>query len=258
MDKNLKTCFVILYNNHTVYDQCFARSPEIRNAVIERIQDASCASIGLNEGLSRANADYVCLVHQDVFLPTGWLMRLMNAVHRLNEAKRRWGVLGVFGRDENGAFHGRVWSSGLNRELNHAVTEATSVVTLDELLLVVRTDVGLRFDENLPGFHLYGTDIVMEAARMGLESYVIDNPVVHNSVPVGRLDDSFVQAYRYMQRKWSDRLPLLTCTVPITRFGWPLYKHRLRRWRYRNVREHNIAQVRPDPVAIARKLGYES
>ena len=40
--------------------------------------------------------------------------------------------------------------------------------SFDELLIVLRRDSGLRFDEGLPGWHMYGTDIVQTArARLG-------------------------------------------------------------------------------------------
>ena len=41
------------------------------------------------------------------------------------------------------------------------------VATLDELLLIVRRDSGLRFDPEL-GFHLYGADICLQASEQGL------------------------------------------------------------------------------------------
>ena len=41
------------------------------------------------------------------------------------------------------------------------------VATLDELLLIVRRDAGLRFDPDL-GFHLYGADICLQASEQGL------------------------------------------------------------------------------------------
>ena len=84
---------------------------------------------------------------------------------------------------------------------------------------------GLRFDPDLPAFHLYATDIILQAAARGLRSYAIDAPVVHNSRRNPQpLDRGYRDAYRYMRRKWRDRLPLRTCVVDVTRSGWPMWR----------------------------------
>jgi hypothetical protein len=121
---------------------------------------------------------------------------------------------------------------------------------------VLRCDSGLRFDPELPGFHLYGTDIVQSALAAGLEAYVFDGPVVHNSLPVTRLDDSYGRAYRHMQRKWTARLPIATTVIPITRSGWPLFRWRLRHWG-RRLRSPVVTQRCATPARRAQELGYE-
>jgi hypothetical protein len=116
----------------------------------------------------------------------------------------------------------------------------------------------LRFDSGMPGFHLYGTDIIMEARRRGLGAFVIDAPVVHNSRANPQVfDHAFFAAYRFMQRKWSDALPLPTCTVPVTRFGLPLYVAWARRERHRRLGTYKGGARVLDPRKVAVSLGYE-
>ena len=92
------------------------------------------------------------------------------------------------------------------------------VASIDEIVIVLNNRHGLRFDENLPGFHLYAADIVLQAREKGLKTYVFDAPVVHNSRHNPQVfDRHFFAAYRYMRRKWAWQIPLPTCTVPITR-----------------------------------------
>ena len=60
------------------------------------------------------------------------------------------------------------------------------MVSVDELLIVLRIGSGLRFDERLPGFHLHGTDIVQSALHRGLGAFAIDAPVnTFTSIVVG-------------------------------------------------------------------------
>ena len=54
------------------------------------------------------------------------------------------------------------------------------VATLDELLLILPKGTPLRFDPNL-GFHLYGADLCLQAAELGLAVVAIEVPCQHNT-----------------------------------------------------------------------------
>lgn len=216
---------------------------------------AESAAKAYNDAIERARHDIVVLAHQDVYLPDGWDRRLMREIGRIDG--NDWGVLGVFGVTESGAHRGRVWCSGNAREFDYRVDRPTPAVSFDELVLVVRRSTGLRFDERLPSFHMYGTDIAQRARAAGLGAYIIDAPVIHNSLPVRSLGGGYAQAYRAMQRIHAERLPISTCIVPLTRWGMPLKKSRLQRT-LRGLRhgfdrgDHRHA----DPAALAGELGY--
>ncbi|MEM7227999.1 MAG: glycosyltransferase [Planctomycetota bacterium] len=243
-------------NDEHVLTTNLMRSPEIGHlsqTVIER--EHASASSALNAGLDATDAPYVMFVHQDVYLPAGTLARLWATITFLNEHHDDWGVIGSYGVDRNGARHGRVWSSGLASEVGPQLDQPREVTCLDELLLIVRRDRAVRFDVELPAFHLYGLDICQAMLDAGFSSYAVDLPVVHNSRPINRLDESYHRAYRYVQRKYNDRLPLPTCVVDVTRFGVPLLKHDLIRRIRPEVARPNTTPQQPD--LIAEKLGYE-
>src|SRR5205085_442241 len=127
-----------------------------------------------------------------------------------------WGVLGVCGVTADGKFCGRVWCTGGNREYRGLQQGPHKVVSIDEVIIVLKRSTGLTFDENLPGFHLYATDVIMEARKRGLMTFVFDGPVIHNSRANPQpLDRHYWTAYRYMQRKWAAELPLPTCVIPV-------------------------------------------
>ena len=116
------------------------------------------AADGLNLGLEGAEREFVVCVHQDVYLPDGWDRCL---IQQLQEAKRRFGPIGVAGvygvgevivpEDSGQPLRaeriGRVVDRG--RLLRDGPELPAKVATLDELLLVVRRDSGLRFDPDL-------------------------------------------------------------------------------------------------------------
>jgi len=226
---------------------------------IYAVRDAQTAGSAYNSGLDQCADSVVVLAHQDVYFPRGWEQRLIQAITQLERSAVPWAVIGVWGVQPDGQHVGRCWCSGGNQEHVGAIREPVEVASIDEIVIVLNQAAGLRFDENLPGFHLYATDIVLQAKQRGYKAFVIDAPVVHNSRPNPQVYDShFFAAYRYMQKKWKDQLPVRTCTVPVTCWGWPLRKawlknevNRLRGWKSGGARAD-------DPSKLARILGYES
>jgi hypothetical protein len=225
---------------------------------VVRQEGYASASRAYNEALESIDADIAVLVHQDVYLPRSWEQQLGAALEEAPDAA----VLGVFGIDASRACHGRVWSQGLGGELDFRVGGTVPVESIDELVIVLRTSSGLRFDDELPGYHLYATDIAQRAISRGLGVVVFDGPVVHNSSPVRTLDDSYTRAYHHMQRSWADRLPIQTCIMPLVEGD-----SELERWHERNSRRQWERRLRgflrphrrlKDPRAKARALEYEA
>ena len=91
------------------------------------------------------------------------------------------------------------------------------VATLDEIVLVVRRDSGLRFDPDL-GFHLYGADICLQAREQGLAVVALAALCDHNSRSVG-LPEAFLASAEVFACKWSHRLPVATPCVIIDKGG---------------------------------------
>lgn len=236
------------------------RSPDVATGGLRVVGEHGHLTAGAayNAGLRRVSGDNVAFIHQDVYLPTGWLDQLSAAIKHVEAHDESWGVIGVWGIRGDRQFAGRVWCTGGKCEHVGLVDGVHAVDSMDEIVIVLNNRHGLKFDEKLPGYHLYATDIVLEARRRGLGAYTVTAPVVHNSrCNPQPLDKAYRAAYRYMQRKWAAELPLKTCVVDVTRFGWPLYKQ---------VAKNHIGQWRgrlragprsDDPVVIAERLGYE-
>ena len=181
----------------------------------------------LNIGIERARHEWVVWVHQDVFLPAGWDRCL---AQQLDEAERRFGPIGVAGVYGVGEVIARSddstqplaaerigWVVDRGRMLRDGPELPARVATLDELLLIVRRDSGLRFDPAL-GFHLYGADICLQAREQGLAVVALAAPCHHNSRSVG-LPEAFFASAEVFARKWSHRLPVATPCVVIDRGG---------------------------------------
>jgi len=246
-------------NNEEVFRDNLLASPLAKRPGINVIarRGYPCAGKALNEVIRKAGASQlVVCAHQDVFLPEGWEQRLFSNIRVIEGDCDNWGVLGVYGISSQSRRAGKVWSTGLGKEIRGDSPLPVEVQSLDELLLVIRADTDVLFDEDLPGFHLYGTDIVQNAYARGLKAFVIDAPVIHNSLPVAYLGVDYWQAYLYLRRKWKERLPIHTAVVPITSFPWELIKHNLTSFVKSATNRRGRPTRHKNPAQLADQLAY--
>ncbi|MBL8728188.1 MAG: glycosyltransferase [Planctomycetes bacterium] len=208
------------------------------------------AAQGLNHGLDRLAADWVVCVHQDVLFPRGFWARLGAALARLDPDVA---LAGIVGCERSGRYRGHIVDPN-----GHCYwpTLPHDVLTLDEVLIAVRTSSGLRFSDDVPGFHCYGADLCLEAGARGLRVVAIDAPLVHLST--GKVDASYERAADWLLAKWGERqghvLPMPAVLVKDDRRAgwWRRFWLRLRQARDRRTR--NLSAC-PDAACAARALG---
>jgi hypothetical protein len=89
------------------------------------------------------------------------------------------------------------------------------VNTLDECFLIIRRESGVTVSQELTGFHFYGTDLCLNAEKLGCSSYVIDFPIMHSSE--GTIDADFYEAQdrfeKHLEQIQFHRSVKTTCTV---------------------------------------------
>lgn len=151
----------------------------------------------LNLGAARAHGDVVVFLHQDVLLSGGWFQRLSDQIAIVEGTSGNWGVLGVFGVSGGGRMVGHIKDPHGYRKWGRL---PCPVQSLDEVCLAVRRESGLRFDEDLGGFHFYGADICLQARRQGLGCYAIDACLEHLSG--GKVDGRFWEMAGRFETKW--------------------------------------------------------
>lgn len=242
-------------DNREFLSRCLMLSPDVAagSLPVVTVEGATSMTRAYNEGLARTDRTLCIFAHQDVYLPKGWQARAIAALNALGVVDPDWQVAGPYGLDAAGVAHGRVWDVSFERELGNPPADPVPVRSFDELLLILRREPNYRFDENLPHFHLYGTDIAQSALMNGRGAYAIDLPVIHNNQPVNALDGGYGNAYRYARRKWREQLPIFTSVSKLSRNPFDLW------------RAHRSAKGRPartstllaDSVEAARRAGYE-
>jgi hypothetical protein len=246
-------------NDRVILENCLGRSPDIRSGEVELVIYEGCpsASKAYNRALDDAGEAIVVLAHQDVYLPRGFIERLYLQLARVEETDPDWAVLVSFGLDHRGRPAGRVWSTSWGRVFEGEGPLPSKVITGDELLLIVRGDGKMRFDEELPGFHLYCSDMILEGEKRKRSSYAVDLPVIHHERGVDYVRSDYRAAYRYMARKWHDRLPLPNLCVPLSANPLVYWK---KYWTMRiNAMRGKLTIGVPtsNPAEIAKRLGFE-
>ena len=203
--------FVACVNDDEQLNANLLRSPCLRGASSHEVllfRGAASAADGLNAGIEQAKNEFVVLVHQDVYVPEGWPARMVAQWRLAQRQGGRVGIAGVFGvLDRRVPFDaiGRVVHR--DRLLAHR-SLPSDVDGLDELLMMVPRDTPLRADAAL-GWHLYGTDLALQAQARDLRVVVLDAPCHHNSL-TGRVPSKYRESERVLARKWEKLLPIHT------------------------------------------------
>ena len=187
------------------------------------IRGASSIGDAFNDALFRARNAMVVMVHQDVYLPLGWDTQFLSGLEKARRIYDPLGAVGLFGIrfiGQDRTCHGRVIDR--HRFLDMPYPLPARVDASDEILLAFPRDTPLRMDPTL-GFHLYGTDVCLQARSRGLNNVAVEAPVFHNSLYFSQPTEAFQVSGRLMLRKWPTVRPLfapvgpldvLTATVP--------------------------------------------
>ena len=152
--QSMSVCFITPCNNEAVLQSSLLASPALEGAEVSVQRAAASASQAHNRGIATTRAEVMVFMHQDVYLPPGWMDQFRSALALLDRKDPSWGVLGLFGAERSGKGQGIIDSTGLQRMIGSRFEGVREVETLDEVMLVIRRSSGLRFDESFSGFHL--------------------------------------------------------------------------------------------------------
>lgn len=246
-------------NDAEVLAANLSRSPDIaegRVALTVLWHQASAAS-AYGAAFAQSDAAFGIFVHQDVYLPRGWLLRMEAQIAALDRVEPGWHVAGVIGIDRDEIHRGRIWDSGLAREIGTRLSAPVCVQSLDEVLLVMPRSAAHLWDAALPGFHLFATDLVLASEVQGRRALAFDNPLIHNTRAVVRLGPDYLSAYRHLGRKWARDLPRPTLIAQLSPRRHRLVMFRLRLWYKRVFRKSTYSLTPVDAPQKAAALGYD-
>jgi hypothetical protein len=244
------TFAVATYGTGEILERNFLESPCLRKPHPHQIlvqRDYASAANAYNNAIDRAENDLMVFAHQDMIFPESWPSQLERALDHL-EADATWGVLGCYGMPQDGIGRGWIYSPGRG-VIGMPFKRPAPIQTLDEIVLIFKKSSGLRFDDHLPHFHLYGADICLRAAKMGMKSYAIPAFCVHNANQYVVLPNEFYECCRHIKRVWKDALPIQTTCLRITKLNITMYRRRLHEAYLLHIRQKALLAPRVKDVS---------
>jgi hypothetical protein len=157
------------------------------------------AYTGINWFLSHAKGEYIIICHQDILLDKDNRTELNVHLRALDELDPNWAICGNAG------------AAGPNYIVYHISypddvfkskgSFPLKVSALDENFLILKRSAMLSTSRDLRGFHLYATDLCLNADMKGYSAYAIAFNLTHKSY--GNVDISFHQARQQIIRKYN-------------------------------------------------------
>lgn len=210
------------------------------------------AYAGLNVLIARARGEFLVLCHQDILAYDD--IALLDA--RLQELTARdpdWGVAGNAGYGPDGRMPIQCITD-IGGYKRHAGDFPEEVISLDENFIIARRSTNPGLSADLHGFHMYGPDMVVQAALAGRKAYVIGFHVEHRGHAV--TGPSFVRSARAFEDKYARALTprRVRTTVTKSAIGASWLARAIRDFR-RNRRFNRPEDVLPRRFKL-RKLAY--
>jgi len=177
-----------------------------------------------NQALSNTTEPYIIFCHQDVLLNQGeGFEQLVKAIDEVEKLDPTWAVLGNAGCDRyfNGIFH----LTAPSLIPDQSVQYPAKVHSFDENFLVVKTSAAIRCSADLEGFHLYASDLCLNAIQQGYSCYVISFHLTHLSG--GNKNQAYWDLRVKFQNRWSQKFLFCYMRSPssgrvmcLSRYSW--------------------------------------
>lgn len=154
---------------------------------------------GLNLFLKQARGKYIIICHQDILMDKDNIDDLRKQLITLEKTDSNWAICGNAGA--MGPNHIVYHISYPTGELMSKGKFPVKVSSLDENFILVKNSASLSLAKNLTGFHLYATDLCLNAELNGFNSYVIRFNLTHKSR--GNLSPDFFEIRKELIKNYN-------------------------------------------------------
>lgn len=202
---------IVPVNRVWQYELNVARSPGLKEigAEIIPVQGADSPATAYTFATQRACHAWHLLVHQDVYFPTGSGFALARQLGALEAAGRTHSPVGFAGLaiSGSGVRHAGMVIDRTNL-FSHPGTD--TALSIDEFAVALHRDAGVSIDRAL-GWHLWATDLCLQAQAAGQPACIVETPLFHNSTTAWSLPEPFHASAQVLLDKYPalERIPTL-------------------------------------------------
>ncbi len=169
---------------------------------------------GIRSLLAQARGHHVIICHQDVRLMGDGRGALQGRLEELDEIDPLWALAGNAGGTALGL---AIRISDPHGEDQRRGEFPARALSLDENFIVIRRSAMIAPSADLGGFHLYGTDLCLQAQMRGHTAYVIDFHLRH--LGAGTVGRDYYACLEALEDKYGrvmqPRLIQTTCLSPM-------------------------------------------
>jgi hypothetical protein len=164
--------YIACTHNTNILEKCLVQSLILQNDdELIVVEGAKSIAAGYNLGIDKANNKIKCFIHHDLIVTNPILLRMNLLAYCIEDV----GIVGIVGSQTDAApwWEGQCVGSVVDSRngILYFSDGKQFCLHLDGLMLATWHDV--RFDESIPGFHLYDQDICKQMAAKGLSNFCI-------------------------------------------------------------------------------------
>ena len=164
--------YIACTHNTNILEKCLVQSLILQNEdELIVIEGANSIAKGYNSGIDKAKNKIKCFIHHDLIVTNPILLRMNLLAYCIEDI----GIVGIVGSQTDATpwWEGQCVGSVVDSRngILYFSDGKQFCLHLDGLMLATWHDV--RFDESIPGFHLYDQDICNQMAVKGLSNFCI-------------------------------------------------------------------------------------
>jgi len=164
--------YIACTHNTNILEKCLVQSLILQDDdELIVIEGANSIAKGYNSGIDMAKNKIKCFIHHDLIVTNPILLRMNLLAYCIEDV----GIVGIVGSQTDAApwWEGQCVGSVVDSRngILYFSDGKQFCLHLDGLMLATSHDV--RFDESIPGFHLYDQDICKQMAVKGLSNFCI-------------------------------------------------------------------------------------
>jgi hypothetical protein len=164
--------YIACTHNPNILEKCLMQSLILQDDdELIVIEGANSIAKGYNSGIDKAKNKIKCFIHHDLIVTNPILLRMNLLAYCIEDI----GMVGIVGSQTDATpwWEGQCVGSVVDSRngILYFSDGKQFCLHLDGLMLATWHDV--RFDESIPGFHLYDQDICKQMAVKGLSNFCI-------------------------------------------------------------------------------------